>query len=71
MALTLFTSSFGKLVTKLEMPVAKSDDHWEHQCCHMQCLSMVMDSKEGVKLLATNLQLEWCMQSKAVKHIFS
>lgn len=67
----LFFSSFDKLAIKPEMPVAEGDDHWEHQCCHMQGLSMVLDSKEGVKCLASNLQLEWWMQAKAVKDIFS
>lgn len=55
MGFMLFSSSFGKLAIKLEMPVAKGDDHWEHQCSHMQCLSMILDSKEGVKLLASDL----------------
>lgn len=44
---------FCKLEIKLEMPAAKGDDHWEHQCCHTQCLSMILDSKEEVKLLAS------------------
>lgn len=67
----LFSSSFGKLAIKIEMPVAEGDDYWEHHYCLLQCLSMILDSKEVVKLLASNLQLEWRTQAKAVKYIFS